>query len=300
VKGVLWDGSVKVVDVLRPYIRQGYILGKTVLAGITHIERAVSLGMVPIEVGRILGSLGIVRVIDVGRDLDSNLIGKYFLLLPRYDSIGGVDFDGILTEYAVLPHNVLIPISEYYIQNPEVLVYAELSYIQDLIRYVKGKEVLILGCGPTSYVITKSISKLCNAYIVCYHSHKFLQKIAEVGVYVANYDNISKEYYDVVLVLTLSSYLISRASKHVKDRGLILIPPTIPKPLTNLLCLNLITSNVRLKILNYGDLNTSVNILKNDLGNLKNLISIVDDYDKALNSMFHFWRVIVASKLLKT
>ncbi|MEM4033709.1 MAG: hypothetical protein QXD16_03305, partial [Sulfolobales archaeon] len=217
-----------------------------------------------------------------------------------YDSIGGVDFDGILTEYAVLPHNVLIPISEYYIQNPEVLVYAEFSYMQDLISYVKGKEVLILGCGPTSYVITKSISKLCNAYIVCYHSHKFLQKIAEVGVYVANYDNVSKEYYDVVLVLTLSSYLISRASKHVKDRGLILIPPTIPKQLTNLLCLNLITSNVRLKILNYGDLNTSVNILKNDLGNLKNLISIVDDYDKALNSMFHFWRVIVVSKLLKT
>jgi len=298
VKGVLWDGSVKFVDVIRPYIRQGYILGKTVLAGITHIERAISLGIVPTEVGRILGSLGVIRVIDVSSDLDSSLIGKYFLLLPRYDFIGGVDFNGVLTEYAALPHKILTPISEYYVQNPEILIHAELSYISNLIKYVKGREVLILGCGPTSYVITKYISKLCNAYVVCYHSHKFLQKIAEVGVYVANYENISKERYDVVLILTLSSYLMSRALKHVKDRGLVLIPPTIPKSLTNLLCLNL-TNNVKLKILNYGDLSTSVNLLKNNLGSLKNLISIVDDFDKVLDSMFYFWRVVV-NRLLKT
>ncbi len=293
VKGVIWSNGAVLADLRKPPLRQGNVLGKVVTASVSHIEKLVSLGFIPTEVGTILGSAGVIKVIDVGSGLDSKIVGKHFLLLPRPGNVGGVNFDGVLAEVASIPHRLLIPISSYHASVPETLIYSELSYVHEIAKHVKNKDVLLLGCGPTSYVTVKYIKDLCNAYVACIQSNQIRHKIAELGVFIANYENVSEGVYDVVIVLATLPYIPSNILKIVRNAKLIIIPPTIPRTLINVLGLNYDVGALNFLVPNYVIVDEVLEKLSNMLKDLNNLTGIVSDFDEALSSMFYFWRTII-------
>ncbi len=292
VKGIVWYGGAAVAEVRRPPLKRGEVLGKVLAASITHIERLVSLGLIPTEVGRVLGSVGLIKVIDISSDLDSTLIGKYLLLLPRPSNIGGINFDGVLTEVVSIPYKLLMPISKYYASVPEVLIYAELSYIHEIVDHVKNKEVLVLGCGPTSYITVKYIKDLCNVYVGYLHNQQMRSKIAELGVYVANYENISKGDYDIIIILTADTYLALNILKLIKNPEIIVVPPTNYRVLINITKFNH-NNVVKLLIPNYVISNHVFESLSNAFRDVKNLTGFINSFEEALGSMFYFWRTVL-------
>ncbi len=295
-KCVLWLNGIMVVDEGKPPIRRGHVLGKLITASVTHIERLISLGVVYSEIGRTLGSMGIIRVIDVNSNSGSTCIGKYYLVLPRPDSIGGIHFDGVLANYPVLPIDSLIPLAEHYALRPETILYAELSYIHDLTKYVRNKEVLVVGCGPSSYLVCNHIRDLCNVYVACLSYNNMISKIAELGVYVANIDNLSKLAYDVVVFLSISGYFLNRVVKYINNKGLILLPPTIPGDLVSIVNYELHAKRVKILPLKYGSIDSGIKAIGKHLDKIKRLISITNDFNDLINNMHYFWRALIHNK----
>lgn len=292
VKGIIWNGGAVLAEIRRPPLRRGEVLGKVLIASITNTEKLISLGLIPTEVGRVLGSVGLIKVIDVSSDLDSRLIGKYLLLLPRPGNVGGINFDGMLAEVTSIPHKLLIPIGKHYASAPEVLIYAELSYIHEIADNVKNKEVLILGCGPTSYITVKYIKDLCNVYVGYLHNQQIRSKIAELGVYVAGYENINKGNYDVVIILTADTYLALNILKLIKEAELIIVPPTNHRVLVDITKFNH-NNVVKLLVPNYVISDHVLESLGKILRDIKNLIGFANNFEEALSSMFYFWKTVV-------
>jgi len=295
-RGVIWLNGVRLAEIQKPPLRRGEVLGKVLASSINHIEKLITLGFLPTDVGRILGSVGLIKAIDVGVGLNSNIIGRYFLLLPRPGRTGGINFDGVLAELTSIPYELLIPISKYYASALEVLIYAELSYVYDIVKHVKNKDVLVLGCGPTSYVIVKYIKDICNAYVACLYNQQMRSKIAELGVHIANYENLSRSDYDVIIVLTISGYPTTKILKHIKNTGTIIIPPTVPRALINLMGFDNNISSAKLVIPNYVITDKVFKYLNIVYKELKNLVGFVRDFEEGLNSMFYFWRTIIYRK----
>ncbi|MCX8186527.1 MAG: hypothetical protein N3G48_05410 [Sulfolobales archaeon] len=295
-KGVIWLNNLTLTDIPKPPIKQGEVLGKVVGASITHLEKLIALGAIPTDVGRVLGSVGVIKAIDVAPDLNSRLIGRHFLLLPRLNYVGGINFNGILAEYSSIPLKLLTPISDYYALKPETLIYAELSFIYEITNYVKNKEVLVVGCGPTSYIIVKHIKDLCNVCVACVHNQQIRSKIAELGVYIANYDNINDYKYDIVIVLTMNDYQLINALKAVRNNGRIIIPPNFPEALLGILGIDADVGVVNLifpkHVVNEG----IFEVLERDFTDLKNYVNFTNNFEEALSSMFHFWRTVIYGK----
>ncbi|MEM1983139.1 MAG: hypothetical protein QXZ63_05705 [Sulfolobales archaeon] len=292
-KGIIWLNDAVIAEIPKPPMRHGEVLGKMVGASFTHVEKLIALGSIPTDVGRVLGSIGIIKAIDASSDLDSKLIGRYFILLPRHDYIGGIDFDGVLADYASIPLKLLMPISEYYASRPETLVYAELSFIHETIDYVKNKNVLIIGCGPTSYIIANHIKDLCNVHVTCIHNQPIRSKIAELGIYVANYNNLDTYRYDVVILLTTSTYLLLNTLRMIKDLGYVIIPPNIPRVLLGTLSVETDVNVVKFVFPKHRLDGGVFEVFEKYLKDLRKLVSVTNNFEEAMSGVFHFWRSIV-------
>lgn len=288
--------GVRLTDIQKPPLKRGEVLGKVLASSVNHVEKLITLGFIPTDVGRVLGSVGLIKAVDVGSDLDSDIIGKYFLLLPRPGRMGGINFDGVLAELTSIPYKLLIPISKYYASVPEVLIYAELSYIHDIVKYVRNKDVLVLGCGPTSYIVAKYIKDLCNVYVACIHNQQMRSKIAELGVHIANYENLSREDYNVIIVLTVSSYPTLKILKHIKNVGTIIIPPTVPRALIDVMGFDHDVSTAKLVVPNYVVTDKAFKYLNTVYKEIRNLVGLVSDFEEGLSSMFYFWRTLIHRK----
>jgi len=288
VKAVRWFGKTEVVESNNPPLKRDFVLGKTISGALTHIERYISLGLIPTELGRVLGSLGIIKVIEVGVNLSNSLIGRYFMLLPSHRGVGGLDFDGVLAEYTAIPAHNLIPISKSSATDPYTLLYAEFSYIHNILRYVEDREVLILGCGLSSYILASYIKDLCNVYVACVDGG-FRPHIAGLGVYVANYDNIPQKTYDAVIVNTLSNSVILQIPNLVRNNGVIIVPPTLPRR-TFILSLNTKVRRIRVLTPTFAGVDHGKNVLSRCEDLVRRYVNVVNSFEDALNSMFHFWR----------
>ncbi len=226
-RALVWGHHVGVVDKPVPPIPEGWVLGKVLAAMFGPIERAIVMGIQPIEPGRVLGSFGVMRIVERGVGVEDLGPGQV-VAVPAYcmGSIVGVDMDGLLADYASVPKECvrLVP-SEFL--SPLTPLWLEFSFLEGLAEVVAGKDTLAIGCGFTGYVTASYLRRVTNLTVACVE-RGLMEEIGKLGVRTMMLDSVEGSY-DVVILEPLSTYATLVALRFLKDGGILVLPPTQPK-----------------------------------------------------------------------
>lgn len=128
----------------------GSVLGKTVYAYIGDIERGVISGYIPVNKPVVLGSSGIVRVIEVLSE-KTEYTGKYYTVTP-FGSRGilGLSINGLLSNYVSLDDSYLE--EELTTPTPMDALRPFFKHVAQLAS-VCEEPVLVEGCGLTGVML---------------------------------------------------------------------------------------------------------------------------------------------------
>ncbi|MCD6341144.1 MAG: hypothetical protein J7L51_04270 [Desulfurococcales archaeon] len=228
-RALVWEQNVTLKEIPVPPIPKGWVLGKILYAMFGPIDRSIMLGLHPVEPNRVAGSLGVIRVIEPGIEVSDIRPGEVYAVIPYCQGgIVGIDYDGLLADYAAVPHECLIKVSRDDLR-PELPLWIEFSFLDDLSRIVDGKKTLIVGCGFSGYVTARYLKDKCDVTVACIERALY-DDIASLGIEVMMFDNISSKY-DVIVVEPLSIYSTLQVLKALNEYGTLVFPPTQPKVL---------------------------------------------------------------------
>jgi hypothetical protein len=228
VKSLIWGPGLKVTEISIPPVPLGWVLAKVLTAYLGPLERAVMLGVQPVSSGRILGGLGIVRVIESGVNVEDFALGGVYAVQPHSNyGLLGIDVDGIIAEYAIIPKDSLIPIPRSMLREPFLPLWLEFSYLKEIKEIVTGKEVLIIGCGFGGLVTARYLQNESNIKVGCV-SKALFNDIASYGIEIMSIDNIRRKF-DVIILAPLSIYSTMKVLRFCAENSTIIIPPTHPK-----------------------------------------------------------------------
>ncbi len=228
-RALVWEQNVTLKEVPVPPIPKGWVLGKVLYGMFGPIDRSIMLGLHPVEPNRIAGSLGVIRVIEPGVDATGIRPGEVYTVIPYCkDGIVGIDYDGLLADYAALPSECLVKVSRNDLK-PELPLWVEFSFLDDVSRAAEGKKTLIVGCGFSGYVTARYLKDRCEVTVACIERALY-DDIASLGVDVMMLDNIASKY-DVIVVEPLSIYSTLQVLKVLNENGTLVFPPTQPKVL---------------------------------------------------------------------
>ncbi|BCU71307.1 zinc-binding alcohol dehydrogenase family protein [Stygiolobus caldivivus] len=151
-KAIVFDLGITVKDVIEQPINKDFVMVTPSTVLFTGLENAIYTGFLWVEPKRILGSTGIVKIRNVGIEVDKNIEGKNAVVLPYSKKYGGIgtEIDGILSEYAVIPEDSIVVLPDNF--NIKYVLYPFVSIGLQLRKIVKGFNVLIVGGGLVSYI----------------------------------------------------------------------------------------------------------------------------------------------------
>jgi len=229
VRALVWEQNVTPKEVPVPPVPKNWVLGKVLYGMFGPIDRSIMLGLHPIEPNRVAGSLGVIRVIESGVEADDIRPGEVYAVIPYCrDGIVGIDYDGLLAEYAALPKECLVKVSKNDLR-PELPLWIEFSFLDDILQVARGKRTLVVGCGFSGYVTARYLKNECEVTVACIERALY-DDIASLGVDVMMLDNVANKY-DVVVVEPLSIYSTLQVLKVLNEDGVLVFPPTQPKVL---------------------------------------------------------------------
>ena len=248
-RALVWEQNVTLKDIPVPPVPKGWVLGKVLYAMFGPIDRSIMLGLHPVEPERVAGSIGVVRIIEPGVEVSDVNPGEVYAVIPYcQDGVIGIDYDGLLADYVALPHECLIKVDRSNLK-PELPLWIEFSFLDELTRVVQGKKTLIVGCGFSGYVTARYLKGRCDMRVACIEKALY-EDIASLGVEVMMLDNVRGKY-DVIVVEPLSIYSTLQVLKYLNENGTLVFPPTQPKVL-----------------LSYSGFPRVFNILRPHLGNV--------------------------------
>ncbi|AHC51740.1 alcohol dehydrogenase [Sulfolobus acidocaldarius SUSAZ] len=165
-KAIVFDLGITRKDVVEKPINKDYLMVTPIKALISGLENAIYSGFLWVEPNRILGSSGIVKINNVGIDVDKSLEGKTAVVLPYSNRYGGIgtEIDGILAEKAVIPLDSIVTIPEDY--SVKYVIYPYVSIGLQLRKIFKGYNVLIAGGGISSYISALALVGYANRVAV--------------------------------------------------------------------------------------------------------------------------------------
>jgi len=219
-KSVKWCEGVEVREVPIPPIPQGWVLGK-VLTAMTYSPKLTGFSEVMIR-NVTLGSFGVVRVVEAG--VESNVVvGKIYGVVP-FCGVGflGLDVDGLLSEYSVIPSTCLIELKGEPIDKYSSL-YIEFSYVEELLKIARRlNSAIIVGCDFTSYVLSLSLKSLVDVTAFC--NDEVFKPLHEVGISVRK-DLSELRSYDLAIITENPRFEIT---KYLTNAGIIYLTPKQP------------------------------------------------------------------------
>lgn len=294
VKCVIYDeGDFKLRGIYPPPpLEEKATYVKVLYAVIGALEKFIFRRPYLIPNYRIIGSQGIVRVIE-GLNINKDLVGKIALIKPsKHDTYLGVSVDGILCNYAVVNSQFLIPIPEKVIKNKYSPLLAEILWIPKIIKIIKGLKVLIVGSGLLSYITSRFISKYVTKLTVSYVNKVLVREIRDLPLELRKINNIEGGY-DVIIPFLIKHPILSKLLEFSKDKATIIINPLI---LRNLISLNLkaLVKKVRIvfpQIESVEFLDTCLDILSKNKRVLAKYVSFTKNLEEAL--LINNLRVIV-------
>ncbi|MGC9106021.1 MAG: hypothetical protein ACP5HQ_06330 [Thermoprotei archaeon] len=219
------DYGITIADVADQPVHSDGVLVSPITLAFNGIENAVYLGLIWARPKTILGSMGVVKVVETGVDVDPNVKGKKFVVSPFSRSRGGLgsDVNGIAAELASIPQDALMPYVE---ELGDVSVLAPfLSIAVKVNEVADGKRLLVLGGGPLGS-ITAEACEDCDSVGV--YSESYRPKSPKVKVV----NRLEPSSWDVVFIATLESWAADVAARFktaVLPRLTLQFPP-VPIP----------------------------------------------------------------------
>jgi len=129
-----------------------HYLVKPVHVYIGGFENAISRGYIPIKKPVVLGSTGIVRILEAGYGANPELSGSLALVSPT-TSHGylGLDLDGLLSKYTTIPMDSIIRTLSK--QEPIYSIMYHVAIACSMCENIEGKNLLIVGGGVESLAL---------------------------------------------------------------------------------------------------------------------------------------------------
>ena len=227
-KAVVWEHDLIVREVPVPPIPEGWVLGKVISAMLSPIDRSATVGAQPLPPGRIMGSYGVIRVVEPGIGSGAGPGELYGVQPYCEDSILGVNLDGTMGEYASVPSSCLIKLRNNLLSERTPL-WIEFSFIDQLKELARRSEsTLLVGCSFTAYIIANSLRNVADFNVACVE-RALMKEISELGVPVKKIINLGEKKYDLVVLEPTSAYYSMKALTLLKKDGTLYVPPTHTK-----------------------------------------------------------------------
>ena len=220
-KAVSFKGDLIVEEKPIPPIPEGHVLVKVERAVVGPLERGLVRGLAWVEPGRTVGMEGYGRVEEVG--VNSSLKKGDLVsspILVGENDIVGVDVDGFLAEYVVLPSSSLEPLPE---GDPRHLALAGTGALASWLKErIEGYKTLLVGAGLTN-VLT---SFLLNWEVPILPWSGELPIPAQMFPTVAS---ACTQEWDVVIVSVLDAMAVDTATMCVREAGTIILHPLVAR-----------------------------------------------------------------------
>ena len=199
-------GELEVRDVPLPIIHKDWILGKVYSFTLDGVERAIQRCKILVPQGRIVGSEGVLKVIELGTDVYHDIRGRLCIVNPLCNEMFiGIDIDGVAAEYISLPINCLELVPREY-EDKESLIKLSILKTVSLGNFVakesKDKTLLIVGSGISSYVAAYIAKK--KSLDVAFMSLTTPSIMNELGIRCVG-KSPETRYFDVIYVSVTDS-----------------------------------------------------------------------------------------------
>ena len=218
-QAIVFDLGITKKDVVERPINKDFVMVSPLKVLLSGIENAIFSGILWVEPNKILGSSGIVKIRNVGLEVDKGLENRDAVVLPYSKKYGGIgtEIDGIMAEKPVLPYDSIVILPEDY--ELKYILYAYASIALQLRKVIKGLNLLILGGGLTSYVSALASVGYANK-IYIYNDEGYKLRLYGVEE-VKNSDNIK---FDAVFVTTMRSWARIIIQNVAKEGDLLILP----------------------------------------------------------------------------
>ncbi|MCX8184168.1 MAG: hypothetical protein RMI56_04720 [Sulfolobales archaeon] len=224
VSAVVVAGGLRFLEIPPVPIREGEVLVKVLSAALTPLDIAAARGYTPYVYGKIAGSAGLVRVIELGYGVENVAVGENAILSPRCSTELALFKNGVMAEQSSVHFKCLEPVPQS-VDSLVGLHTSLLAHVPSVISSLSGSSILIAGCSYEAYTLTKLVKDEVRTEVLCV-SEAGLRKIAKLGVKAYLWEKAGG-YYDSVYIASLDSYVNSIAVKRCRDT--LYISPTVPE-----------------------------------------------------------------------
>jgi DNA-binding HxlR family transcriptional regulator len=184
----------------------GGVLAKTVYVYIGDLERGILSGLIPVNKPLILGSSGVVRVIEVLGER-TEYTGKYYVITPLGNrGFLGLSVNGLLSNYVSLDDSYLE--EELSLPTPIDAIRPFFKHVA-LLASMCEEPVLVEGCGLIGVMLGGFLRELgMNSQLYC-ESGKRNASILDLNV-TSHISNLSKKWRTLVITSlnTASKYRV--------------------------------------------------------------------------------------------
>ncbi len=295
-KALVWNGEAVVEERPVPPIPRGWVLGKVLAASLTSIDAAVTSGTLPVIPGRVLGSYGLIRVVEPGVDTPFGP-GEVVGVTPlSSEGTLVIDLDGVMSEYASVPSDTTIDVGKNIVKSADLwklLLMLEFSFVPKLTDIVGGKDVLILGTGISTYIIASFLKSYSRITVIGRES-PFLKRLAGLGVKVLSAKkHLNKEgsLFDAVILCAIHSYMAMASPTYLRSGGTLVLPPNTPHGKLVLSYPNTL-SRIMIVRPEHGDLRDGEEVLRSvgaDL--LESVIGVAKSFEEVEVLRRHYARI---------
>lgn len=196
---------------------------KVLSAALTPVDVAALRGYLPYTYGKIVGSAGLVRVLDLGYGVTGLLVGENAIVSPRCFVELGLAEDGVMAEQAVLDATCVEPVPQS-LSGPVGLLASLLAHLPSIASSLSGSSMLIAGCNYEAEALARLLKDEMRVEAVC-ASESGLRRMAALGLR-AHLLEKRGDSFDVVYLASLDPLLALMAVRRCRES--LYISPLVP------------------------------------------------------------------------
>ncbi len=223
VGAVVLAGGLRYTEMPPPPIREGEVLVKVLSAALTPADVAAARGYLPHAYGKVAGSAGVLRVVELGHGVTGLAVGENVIVSPRCFVELALFKNGVMAEQASLESRCLEPVPQS-VGGTTGLYLSLLAHLPPVVSSISGSSMLIAGCGYEAYVLAGLVKDSIRAEALCC-SESGLQRIARLGIRSHLRGNPDRSF-DVVYIASLDPYVNSIAVRRCEE--LLYVSPLVP------------------------------------------------------------------------
>lgn len=229
VGAVVLAGDLRYSELPPRPIREGSVLVKVLSAALTPLDVAALRGHLPYTYGKIVGSAGLVRVLDLGHGVTNLVVGENAIVTPKCFVELALTEDGVMAEQTALDAGCLEPVPQS-VTNHIGLYTSLLAHLPSIVSSLSGSSMLIAGCNYEATALARLVKDEVRTEAVC-ASESGLRRIARLGIRAHLWEK-KDDGFDAVYVASLDPYVSGMAVRRCRDT--LYISPLVPGHLVSL------------------------------------------------------------------